>query len=254
MQLTTFRPLASTNHPPPPTSAAAAAPVTVSDAGSGGGILKPIIRNRVVATASAGAHESLDASDYENLSSCTSGGRYATLPPQQSTHHHSFGRGSDNGGSGGTLGRSGGGGGGGGNGGASLYRQHYSTAALTVVGRDDADRVEATDHEPTSLQQTSSSSLHRPTTKRSHWVNHNGRPSDVLARVLQANQDWLDPAIISAAASSSPYEPATASRSSCNNNNSSSSSGSKDNRTSSLRSVRLVEHITVCNIDLNLIK
>lgn len=176
---------------------------------------------------SSAAHESLDASDYENLSSCTSGGRYATLPPQQSTHHSLAGVGSSGGGCVGAVGRSGA---------SSLHREHgYSTAALTVIGRDDGrDQEQQQQQQHQASQQTLS--LHRPNSKRSHWVNHNGRPSDVLARVLQANQDWLDPAITSSVSSSS-YEPASATAEgvaaasqSCN---------SKDNRTSSLR-VRLV--------------
>lgn len=36
-------------------------------------------------------------------------------------------------------------------------------------------------------------SLHRPG-KRSHWMNHNGRPSDVLACVLQNNNERNDDA------------------------------------------------------------
>ncbi|XP_046641624.1 myo-inositol transporter 1-like isoform X3 [Daphnia pulicaria] len=154
VQLTTFRPLAS----------AVNKPVTCAGANtiSGGGTPKP--KSRTL--------DSSDTSDYENLSSCTSG-RYATLPPQPQ-----FGEGAK--------------------GNNGQYRDHYSTATTASAGvlfrpaggavgsfADNANEQFPSGDPPHTL------SLHRPI-KRSHWLNHNGRQSDVLARVFQANQDWLE--------------------------------------------------------------
>ena len=133
VQLTTFRPLAA--------KAAAAA----AGSPAGGATIAGKPKGRPL--------DSSDTSDYENLSSCTSG-RYATLPPQSNQF----------------------GGGGGGS-----YRDHYAAAA-GVVFRPAA---------PDNPGPHSTLSLQRPV-KRSHWLNQNGRPSDVLARVFQANQDWLE--------------------------------------------------------------
>lgn len=146
---------------------------------------RPLARNKTATTAAPSptsgssvtprlrvrALEASDKSDYENLSACTSG-RYATLPPQPQ------------------FGTSGAGGG--------LYRDHYAAAAAGVVFRPHSSgagpagyfQQSPTGGDPLPAQTTLS--LQRPV-KRSHWVNHNGRPSDVLARVLQANADWLDP-------------------------------------------------------------
>lgn len=83
-----------------------------------------------------------------------------------------------------------------GNGGGQ-YRDHYSTASSAGVlfrpgsgtgsfGDNGGEQFPSSDPStPHTL------SLHRPI-KRSHWLNHNGRQSDVLARVFQANQDWLE--------------------------------------------------------------
>ncbi len=173
VQLTTFRPLASNKAV---TGSATSNAVTI-DGTSTSTSTAPRLRVRAL--------ESSDTSDYENLSACTSG-RYATLPPQPQF---------------GSSGASGG-----------FYRDHYAAAAAGVVFRPhssgDTGGVGGVagyfQHRPTSaaagpiddsgnfLAPQNTLSLHRPV-KRSHWVNHNGRPSDVLARVLQANQDWLDP-------------------------------------------------------------
>lgn len=145
-------------------ASAANKPVTCAGANtiSGGGTPKP--KSRTL--------DSSDTSDYENLSSCTSG-RYATLPPQPQ-----FGEGAK--------------------GNNGQYRDHYSTATTASAGvlfrpaggavgsfADNANEQFPSGDPPHTL------SLHRPI-KRSHWLNHNGRQSDVLARVFQANQDWLE--------------------------------------------------------------
>ena len=220
VQLTTFRPLATTNQKGVSSSAvvvAAAgsgstddtlpdcdlrqpAPLLLTSSGSapGGGILKSSMKMRMR------SRESSDASDYENLSSCTSGGRYATLPPPQSQSgtHPLASAGSSRIGD-------------------QQQLQHYSTAAVGAMtaaviggggGRATTSDCRQRHHHSSSMppgggggtereqQQQQTLSLQRPS-KRSHWVNHNGRPSDVLARVLQANQDWLDTATITSIAS-----------------------------------------------------
>ena len=121
--------------------------------------------------------DSSDTSDYENLSSCTSG-RYATLPSQSQFGESGISKG---------------------NGGSGQYRDHYPTTASSAgvlfrpasgtgsfVG--DNGREQFPSGDPSTAHTLS---LHRPI-KRSHWLNHNGRQSDVLARVFQANQDWLE--------------------------------------------------------------
>ena len=135
VQLTTFRPLASA-------SAAASAAVT-----------------RV---------ESSDTSDYENLSSCTSG-RYATLPAQSSQQ--------------------------------GVAERHAERAEFSTLR---ASRAMSTSHGPVfgafsadqapvlSGLSSQTLSLQRPHKQRSHWMNQNGRPSDVLARVLYANSERND--------------------------------------------------------------
>ena len=103
-----------------------------------------------------------ETSDYENLSSYTSG-RFATLPSHQVSHGSS----------------------------QDQHHQHHQrageySAATLRLGRP-SHPLEGTD---VSFQTVS---LHRPV-KRPHWLNHNGRPSDVLARVLHASNthaaDW----------------------------------------------------------------
>lgn len=121
--------------------------------------------------------DSSDTSDYENLSSCTSG-RYATLPSQSQFGESGISKG---------------------NGGSGQYRDHYPTTASSAgvlfrpasgtgsfVGDNGSEQFPSGD--PSTAHTLS---LHRPI-KRSHWLNHNGRQSDVLARVFQANQDWLE--------------------------------------------------------------
>ena len=165
VQLTTFRPLVST-----PTS---------------------------TLTAAANRIESSDTSDYENLSSCMSG-RYATLPAQlshsgvdahdaefslRSSRPLSTSHGPPSNGTyippplsaplGPTVGAFGG-----------------FTAGLGAAGDGAAGEGAAGAHH---RNPQATLSLHRPG-KRSHWMNHNGRPSDVLARVLQNNSERNDDA------------------------------------------------------------
>lgn len=171
VQLTTFRPLSSAAKASTPGSN------TTSPASNS---VAPKPKSRTL--------DSSDTSDYENLSSCTSG-RYATLPPQSQ------------------FGGGGGGGGGANVGTGPLYRDHYATTGNAASGTAAGVLFRPASGpasfglgasgigghfapvEPPTAQHTLS--LHRPV-KRSQWLNHNGRPSDVLARVFQANQDWLE--------------------------------------------------------------
>lgn len=134
---------------------------------SGGSTATPKPKSRTL--------DSSDTSDYENLSSCTSG-RYATLPSQSQ-----FGEGGNSKGNG-----------------SGQYRDHYSTASSSagVLFRPGSGTGSFGDNGSEQFPSGDPStphtlSLHRPI-KRSHWLNHNGRQSDVLARVFQANQDWLE--------------------------------------------------------------
>ena len=165
VQLTTFRPLASASKGAPSNAVASSSSApSVTGVGSSGG------NGAVTAKHKSRTLDSSDTSDYENLSSCTSG-RYATLPPQSQF------------------------------GGSGAYRDHYSTAAAPGIvfrpasaapsfgGNGGGGHLAAAQGDASATAHTLS--LHRPV-KRSHWLNHNGRPSDVLARVFQANQDWLE--------------------------------------------------------------
>lgn len=144
--------------------------------GGGGGAISintsPGGSNNTVPKPKSRTLDSSDTSDYENLSSCTSG-RYATLPPQTQL--------------------------------GGQYRDHYATttaataSAAGVIFRPASSAAGSFGAGPPPPfgpaggdgGPHSTLSLHRPV-KRSHWLNQNGRPSDVLARVFQANQDWLD--------------------------------------------------------------
>lgn len=173
VQLTTFRPLA-TAAKTPTAAAAAAAAGAISNTSPGG--------NSVPAKPKSRTLDSSDTSDYENLSSCTSG-RYATLPTQ--SHFSDCGVASAK-----ASGNE-----------SGSYRDHYATASTTAAAGvlfrpasgagsfadNGSEQFPSADHQPTAH----TLSLHRPI-KRSHWLNHNGRQSDVLARVFQANQDWLE--------------------------------------------------------------
>ena len=106
------------------------------------------------------AGESSDTSDYENLSSYTSGRLLSNRQDVLAQDYSSL----------------------------RFHRPHF------VASLDSATTGSLQHHHHHHQQQPlqhHTLSLHRPV-KRPHWLNHNGRPSDVLARVLNNATDWHD--------------------------------------------------------------